>query len=118
MSRSDWERELEPELTTFGRRVAAAAGIDSYVEFHESRRYFVSGNLVFTPAESRERELAVVSVQADYEVGWLFDLTNEASTVLAEATAPATSEGTAVRQVLVDFLRTAEPVVLSIVRDL
>jgi hypothetical protein len=117
MSRSDWERELEPELAAFGRRVtAAAADTDSYVEFHESRRYFVSGNLVFTPVGLREREVAVVGVQADEEIGWVFDLINETSTVLAEATAPATSDEATVRLVFGDFLRTAEPLLLSIVR--
>ena len=117
MTPSDWKHELEPELAALGRRVTAAtAGIDSYVEFHESRRYVVSGSLVFTPVGSREREVAVVAVQADEEMRWVFDLIDEASTVLALVSTPPTSDAATVRQVFGDFLRTAEPLLVSTIR--
>jgi hypothetical protein len=90
-----------------------AYGVQWYVEFHSSIRYRLKGNLVFTPTDARDLELAVIGVQLDDETGWIFDAIDRTSFVMAEVSVAASSDEAAVLDALTSFLAEAEPQVLG-----
>jgi hypothetical protein len=57
---SGYRTAIELQLTSFAQRILGTVpSVQWYVEFHPSASYLLTGNLVFTPSETRELELAV-----------------------------------------------------------
>ena len=112
------QREIEALLTTFAQKVSGEAErVQWYTEFHPSTHYRLSGVLVFTPAESREQELAAVSVQLNDQTGWMFDATDQASIIMAEASVAGSADSATVVDTLSAFLDEAEPLVAAALQD-
>jgi hypothetical protein len=110
--------EIAQLLEGFGREVGSK--LDHVLwstEFHPSSRYALAGNLVFAPADARERELAVVGVRLDGRTGWIFDAIDRASVVMAESSVQATADFATVLQALSAFLDNAAPLVEAALRD-
>jgi hypothetical protein len=111
---SDFQKEIELQLASFAQQVCESApSVQSYLELHPSVHYSLSVNLVFTPTESRELELAVIGFQQEAETGWVFDAIDRTSVVLAEASVAASTDEADVIDALSSFLREAEPLVVA-----
>ena len=118
MATDPYEIHVEECLATFARELDTdRKGVEWHTEFHRSRHYSLAGNLVFSPLEAPERELAVVSVQLKPEAGWTFDAIDEGAVIKAEAQVAASANLPTVVQELSAFLVGARPLVLAALVD-